>query len=164
MRIALLPALLLSVSFPAFAQDTRSAPVPDPQVRQLLDELEYEYEVDEDGDYRLVFEVAGSTEKRSQLVYVRSPVESYGVLRVREIWAPGYKAAGTDFPAAVANRLLAATQDNKVGAWAKQDEYAVFVVKLPADAGAEALDDAIDAAITTADAMEAELTPGKDEL
>jgi len=164
MRIALLPALLLSMPLPAFAQDARPAPVPDVQVRQLLDELEYEYEVDEDGDYRLVFEVAGSTEKRSQLVYVRSPVESYGVLRVREIWAPGYKAAGTDFPAAVANRLLAATQDNKVGAWAKQDEYAVFVVKLPADAGAEALDDAIDAAITSADAMEAELTPGKDEL
>ena len=50
------------------------------------------------------------------------------------------------------------------GAWAKQDEYAVFVVKLPADADAKALDDAIDAAITSADAMEAELTPGKDEL
>ena len=164
MRIALLPALLSFVSFPALAQDAKPAPAPDPQVRQLLEELEYEYEIDEDGDYRLVFEVAGSTEKRSQLVYVRSPVETYGVLRVREIWAPGYKAVGTDFPAAVANRLLGASQDNKVGAWAKQDEYAVFVVKLPADAGAKALDDAIDAAITSADAMEAELTPGKDEL
>ena len=164
MRIAFLPALLLSVSLHAVAQDEKPVPSSDPQVRQLLDELGHEYEIDEDGDYRLVFDVAGSTEKRSQLVYVRSPVETYGVLRVREIWAPGYKAAGTDFPATVANRLLAASQDNKVGAWAKQDEYAVFVVKLPADARAEALDDAIDAAITSADAMEAELTPGKDEL
>lgn len=163
MRIAFLPVLMLFV-FSAFAQDARPAPAPDPGVRQLLDELDYEYEIDEDGDYRLVFEVAGSTEKRSQLVYVRSPVETYGVLRLREIWAPGYKSAGTDFPAAVANRLLAASQDNKVGAWAKQDEYAVFVVKLPADADAKALDDAMDAAITSADAMEAELTPGKDEL
>ena len=164
MRIAILPALLPAVLLPAFAQDAKPAPAPDPHVRQLLDELEYEYEVDEDGDYRLVFEVANSTEKRSQLVYVRSPVETYGALRLREVWAPGYKAAGTDFPAAVANRLLAASQDNKVGAWAKQDEYAVFVVKLPADAGAKALDDAMDAAISSADAMEAELTPGKDEL
>jgi len=162
MRTALLPVLLLS--FSVQAQDANPARTPDPQVRQQLDELEYEYEIDEDGDYRLVFEVAGSTEKRSQLVYVRTPVETYGVLRIREIWAPGYKGAGTDFPAAVANRLLAASQDNKVGAWAKQDEYAMFVVKLPADAGVKALDDAIDAAITTADAMEAELTPGKDEL
>ena len=164
MRIAILPALLPAVLFPAFAQVAKPAPAPDPQVRQLLDELEYEYEVDEDGDYRLVFEVANSTEKRSQLVYVRSPVETYGALRLREIWAPGYKAAGTDFPAAVANRLLSASQDNKVGAWGKQDQYAVFVVRLPVDSGAEALEDAIEAAISTADAMEAELTPGKDEL
>ena len=162
MRTALLPMLLLA--FSAQAQDAKPAPAPDPQVRQQLDELGYEYEVDEDGDYRLVFEMADNTEKRSQLVYVRTPVESYGVLRVREIWSPGYKADGTVFPAPVANRLLAATQDNKVGAWAKQDEYAVFVVKLPADADAKALDDAIDAAITSADAMEAELTPGKDDL
>ena len=162
MRTALLPMLLLV--FSAQAQDQAPKPAPDPQIRQQLEELGYEYEVDADGDYRLVFEVAGSTEKRSQLVYVRTPVESYGALRMREIWAPGYKAAGTDFPAAVANRLLAATQDNKIGAWAKQDEYAVFVVKLPANADAKALDDAIDAAITSADAMEAELTPGKDEL
>jgi hypothetical protein len=162
MRTALLPALLLS--FSAHAQDATPARAPDPQVRQQLEALEYEYEVDEDGDYRMVFEMADSTEKRSQLVYVRTPVETYGVLRIREVWSPGYKAAGTEFPAGVANRLLAASQDNKVGAWAKQDEYAVFVVKLPADADAKALDDAIDAAITTADAMEAELTPGKDDL
>ena len=164
MRTTLLPMLLLA--FSAHAQDPapKPAPAPDPQVRQQLEELGYEYEVDADGDYRLVFEVAGSTEKRSQLVYVRTPVESYGALRMREVWSPGYKAAGTEFPAAVANRLLEATQDNKVGAWAKQDEYAVFVVKLPAEADAEALDDAIDAAITSADTMEAELTPGKDDL
>ena len=93
MRIAILPALLPAVLLPAFAQDAKPAPASDPHVRQLLDELEYEYEVDEDGDYRLVFEV-----------------------------------------------------------------------KLPADAGAKALDDAMDAAISSADAMEAELTPGKDEL
>lgn len=154
-------ALLLCAAVPALAQDAAKA---DPAVGRLLDQLEYEYEVDEDGDYRLVFEVDGATDKRSQLVYVRSPVETYGTLRIREIWAPGYKAAGKDFPADVANRLLAATQDNKIGAWAKQDEYAVFVVKLPADAAAQALEDAIDAAVTSADRMEAELTPGKDEL
>jgi hypothetical protein len=158
---SLLAALLICAAVPALAQETAKS---DPAVGRLLDQLEYEYDVDEDGDYRLVFEVGDSAEKRSQLVYVRSPVETYGTLRIREIWAPGYKATGTDFPAAVANRLLAATQDNKIGAWAKQDDYAVFVVKLPADAGAKALEDAIDAAVTSADRMEAELTPGKDEL
>lgn len=158
---SVLAASLLVAAIPAMAAEAGKS---DPAVGRLLDQLEYEYEVDEDGDYRLVFEVGGSAEKRSQLVYVRSPVETYGTLRIREIWSPGYKAAGGDFPPEVANRLLAATQDNKIGAWAKQDEYAVFVVKLPADAGAGALEDAIDAAVASADRMEAELTPGKDEL
>ena len=165
MRIAM-PALILSLaSFTAASQEAGANKVtPDPQVKRQLEELKYEFEVDEDGDYKLVFEVGGSTEKRSQLVYVRTPVESYGTLRVREIWSPGYKSKDKDFPVSVANRLLTATQDNKAGAWAKQHEYAVFVVRLPADAATKELDDAIDLAITSADQMEAELTPGKDDL
>jgi hypothetical protein len=165
MRVTMF-ALLLSLASVAVAAREADArkPTPDPQVRRQLEELKYEFEVDEDGDYKLVFDVGGSTEKRSQLVYVRSPVESYGVLRVREIWSPGYKSEDKDFPAPVANRLLAATQDNKAGAWAKQGEYAVFVVRLSANAPTKELDDAIDLAITSADQMEAELTPDKDDL
>ena len=165
MRVAMLALLLSMASFATASQEASFGDrTPDPQVRRQLEELKYEFEVDEDGDYKLVFDVAGSTEKRSQLVYVRSPVESYGTLRVREIWSPGYKSKDKDFPAPVANRLLTATQDNKAGAWAKQGEYAVFVVRLPANAPAKELDDAIDLAITSADQMEAELTPGKDDL
>lgn len=36
------------------------------------------------------------------------------------------------------------------------------MVKLPADADAVALDDAVEAALRSADEMEQELTPGKD--
>ena len=139
-------------------------PSPDPQIRRQLEELKYEYEVDGDGDYKLVFNLAGGKEKRSQLVYVRSPVETYGALRVREIWSPGYKSQARDFPADVANRLLAASQDNKAGAWAKQHEYAVFVVRLAAAATTKELEDAIDLAITSADEIESQLSPGKDNL
>jgi hypothetical protein len=156
-------SVLSSLSLAAGAAEPVKAPAPDPSVERLLEQLEYEYEVDEDGDYKLVFEMDGK-EKRSQLVFVRSAVESFGAHRVREVWSPGYQAEGDVLPVQVANRLLEATQDNKLGAWAKQGAYAVFVVKLPADAGAEALDDAIDAAIRSADEMEAELTPGKDEF
>lgn len=165
MRAAMLALLLSLTSFAVASQEASSKKVtPDAQIKRQLEELKYEFEVDEDGDYKLVFDVGGSTEKRSQLVYVRSPVESYGTLRVREIWSPGYKSKDKDFPASVANRLLTATQDNKAGAWAKQGEYAVFVVRLPANAPSKELDDAIDLAITSADQMEAELTPGKDDL
>lgn len=64
---------------------------------------------------------------------------------------------------AVANRLLEDSQDAKMGGWVKQDTTAMFVVKIDADATADQLSDAIDAAIRTADAMELELTK-KDEF
>ncbi|MFC5578090.1 hypothetical protein ACFPOA_08725 [Lysobacter niabensis] len=134
----------------------------DPAVKKLLDELGYKYAVDAEGDFRLTFGMDEEEDGRSQLVYVRSPVETYGAHRVREVWSPGYLAEADDFPVTVANRLLVATQDSKLGAWAKQGRYAVFVVKLSANAAASELDDAVEAALRSADEMEAELTPGKD--
>ena len=146
------------------ATAAKSKPAGDPAVRQLLDKLEYKYDVDEDGDFRLTFGLDEEKNGRSQLVFVRSPVETYGSHKVREVWSPGYLSATDEFPAEVANRLLEATQDSKLGAWAKQGRYAVFVVKLAADADASELDDAVEAALRSADEMEAELTPGKDEF
>ena len=40
----------------------------------------------------------------------------------------------------------------------------MFVVKLSSNAAAGELDDAVEAALRSADEMEAELTPGKDEF
>lgn len=131
------------------------AAAPDKAVGRVLDTLKYPYEVDEDGDYKMVFDVEGD---RTQLVFVRSAVEEFGKHRIREIWSPGYSAPGKQFSAAVANRLLEDSQDAKLGAWVKQDQLAMFVVKVDANASADALSDAIDAAMRTADAMEAELT------
>lgn len=146
------------------ATPAKSGKSGDPAVKRLLDELKYKYDVDEEGDFRLTFGLDEKDEGRSQLVFVRSPVETYGSHRVREIWSPAYQASGDEFPVKVANRLLEATQESKLGAWAKQGRYAVFVVKLPADAKAAELDDAVDAALRSADAMEQELTPGKDDF
>ncbi|WP_422507979.1 hypothetical protein [Stenotrophomonas sp. GZD-301] len=147
-------ALLLTVTaFGAHAAD------PDKVVGATLDKLDYTYEVDEDGDYKLVFDVEDG---RSQLVYVRSAVEEFGSHKIREIWSPGYTSPGKQFPAAVANRLLEDSQDAKMGGWVKQGELAMFVVKVDATASPDALSDAIDAAIRTADAMEKELTKKDD--
>jgi hypothetical protein len=131
------------------------AAAPDKAVGRVLDTLKYPYEVDEDGDYKMVFDL---DDGRTQLVFVRSTVEEYGKHKIREIWSPGYNAPGKQFPAAVANRLLEDSQDAKLGGWVKQDQLAMFVVKVDATANADALSDAIDAAMRTADAMEAELT------
>ena len=144
-----------------------AAPEADPSIAVLLDEIGYKYEVDGDGDYKLIMAIDGDDgTERSQLVFVRSPVETYGSHRIREIWSPAYKATRGAFPGPVANRLLEASNDLKLGAWVKHNGHAVIVVKLDAEAGALALEQAISAAVTSADEMERELAgdPASDEF
>lgn len=156
MKRTLLSTLLIALA----ATGSAAAADTDKAVARHLDKLGYTYEVDEDGDYRMVFDVEGD---RTQMVYVRSSVEDFGSHNIREIWSPAYSSKTKQFPVAVANRLLEDSQDAKMGGWVKQDTTAMFVVKIDADATADQLSDAIDAAIRTADAMELELTK-KDEF
>ena len=156
MKRTLLSTLLIALA----ATGSAAAADADKAVARHLDKLGYTYEVDEDGDYRMVFDVEGD---RTQMVYVRSSVEDFGSHNIREIWSPAYSSKTKQFPVAVANRLLEDSQDAKMGGWVKQDTTAMCVVKIDADATADQLSDAIDAAIRTADAMELELTK-KDEF
>lgn len=143
------------------ADETKRSTQGDPAIAAQLKKLGYEYEVDEDGDYKLTFGLDGD---RSQLAFVLSNTEEFGKLRVREVWAPAYRASGEAFPAEVANRLLEDSQDSKLGGWVKQGNMAVFVVKIAANASTDELDDALDYVLRSADEMEAELTPGQDEF
>lgn len=160
--IPLAAGLVLALSAPLRAQEAAQDAIADAGIKAQLEALEYEFEVDDDNDFKLVFEVGD--EDRSQIVYVRSPVETYGAHAVREIWSPGYTSLTEEFPAAIANRLLYASGSAKLGGWVKQGKSAVFVVKIAADASKEELAGAMDSAVTLADEMEAELTPGKDDL
>jgi hypothetical protein len=150
---------IVAASLMGVVMGSAVAAEPDRATGRLLDTLEYKYEIDEDGDYRLVFDMDN---ERTQLVFVRSNVETYGSNHVREIWSPGYKSASPQFPAQVANRLLEDSNDAKLGSWVKQGDLAMFVVKIDADASADVLSDAIDAAAKSADEIELELT-SKDE-
>lgn len=156
--LALILGLVLAAPLHAEVTDTK----PDPSIKAQLEALDYKYEIDEDGDFKLVFEIGD--EGRSQIVYVLSQVENYGELEVREIWSPAYTSPTEQFPAMIANRLLEASNQAKLGGWVKQGKNAVFVIKIPADASKEVLDDATTAAMELADEMENELTPGQDEL
>lgn len=160
LTLALLASALLALPLPVLAQATKAAASKaDPAIARQLDSLGLEHEVDADGDYQMVYEL---DDGRTQLVYVRSAVEHYGSLRVREIWSPGFQIKGGDFPAAVANRLLVDSNLAKIGSWVRQGDTAMYVVKIDADASADELSDAIDAAIRTADKLEQELTLGAD--
>lgn len=163
-RLAL-ALLLAAVAAPALAEKAETeAPTADPRIAPLLKKLGYGYEIDADGDYKLVMAVG--EDERTQLVFVRSTVETYGDTRIREIWSPAYAGNGSTFPGPVANRLLEASNALKMGAWVKNDGHAILVIKIDADADADTLDDAISAAVTSADEMERELAeePGSDEF
>ena len=152
-RFAPLFALLLSASAAAGGP-------PDGVVKAQLESKGVKFEVDADGDFKCIYALEGG---RTQMVWVRSTVASYGALRVREIWSPGYRSDVDEFPAIIANQLLTRSNTVKLGGWVKQGKNAVFVVKIPADASADQLVNAISAAVDSADAIELALT-GKDDL
>ncbi|MEB1528012.1 hypothetical protein [Xanthomonas sp. 1678] len=152
---ALLAALLAGTAAPALA-------APDQALGKRLQAMGYDVQADADGDYQLLFGLREQGRERQQLIYVRSPVETFGSHRIREIWSPAYQAKGDTLPAAVANRLLEDAQADILGGWVRQGGTAVFVVKLAADADDTALREALEAAARGADAMDAELNAGKD--
>ena len=155
-----LPALAAPPATKAAPVATAAAPS-DAALGERLRALGLNPEIDADGDYRLLFGLDGG---RQQVVYVRSHTESFGQLRIREIWSPAYQASGDTLPGPIANRLLQDGQENILGAWVRQDGTALYVTRVPADLAGPALSDAIEATTRAADAMEAELTPGKDQF
>jgi len=154
--------LFTAVLAAAATQSAVAATDPDPIVRRMLEAKSTPFEVDSDGDYKIT--VNFKDEGRTQLVFVRSVVETYGKHHVREIWSYGFQGDKDQFSALVANRLLEASNKVILGSWVKQGKSAVFVVKVSAEASADELDSAIDAAATAADEMEKELTEGRDAL
>ena len=154
LRAACLALALLALPLAGQASE------PDPVVKAQLESKGTPFEVDEDGDFRIVVRLE---DDRTQLVWVRSAVSETDFHKVREIWSPGYQSSTDQFPSSVANDLLSRSDELILGAWVKQDRVAMFVTKIPADASADALDEAIDLTAVSADATELDLT-GKDEL
>ncbi|KFN51246.1 serine/threonine-protein kinase [Arenimonas composti] len=133
----------------------------DPQVRAQLDRLGIDYEIDGDNDFQVLFETRNG---RTQLGWIRSPVESYGRHRVREIWSYGYVAQGNEIPVDIANRMLEHANLQKLGGWVRQGQYGVFVVQVSANATDAQLAEAIRICLATADGFEQELTGAADQL
>ena len=135
----------------------------DPRVKAALDELGYKYNVQENGDFHLTFTVE---DERTQLLVIRSVVQEYQEFEVRQVYSMAYKAPEKTgrIPTPVLKALLTENGTSKMGAWEIDGEAkaAYYTVRLDADAKAVAIDAAINAVITTADAMEKKLT-GKDD-
>ncbi|MCX7555481.1 hypothetical protein OS187_01305 [Xanthomonadaceae bacterium JHOS43] len=152
-------ALLLAITpLASHAQDVERGAT-DASIARKLDAKGTPYTVDDDGDYRILVNVG---EDRTQLVWVRSRVHSTDHQHVREIWTYGYRSDERRIPVHIANRLLSENFDLIVGAWARENGNAILVMKIDADADAEALNEAIDLAASVGDRMEQKLVTGDD--
>lgn len=154
----------LSAPFAAPAQepagDTAAPPAGDPVAARLA-ERGIGYEIDEDGDYRIVY--SWEREGRTQLVFVSGRAEELAGHRIREVFSPAARLEdGLDPDAAGA--LLRDSQSRKLGAWELAGDVLYYVVKLPEPFSAELLEIALAAAAETADDKELELSGDLDAL
>ena len=136
----------------------------DPRVAKALDELEINYQIDGDGDYRFGFDLG---DDRSQIGFIRSATYDFAGVEIREVFSVGLRSFGP-FDARTCNLLLVQNSQVKVGAWAvvrdaEDNHLAIFTAKIAADLAGEELLGIIAAVLKTADAMEQRLA-GRDDF
>ena len=127
-----------------------------------MDAAGLKYEVDGDGDYKLT--LSGLEGDRTQLVFVRSAVETLGNMRIREVWSPAGKlpeatdAKNLALRAAITESALVDANDKKLGGWVlkgkDKDRALFFVAQIPADLGGDDLRSAVVVVAKSADNLE----------
>jgi len=155
-----LSILALSLALATIAPAASAPREPSRNLQKLLDKARLKYQVDDDGDFKITYDLGGG---RTQLAYVRSAASEYGSLQLREILSIGYAAKEAEVPADVARRALAASADTKLGAWSLRGRLLIYVSKVPASADARELADAIEFTATVADRFEQETDGARDD-
>jgi hypothetical protein len=152
------------ISYTARAQiGGKKGPSYDRRAQQALDAIDKKYEIDDDGDFRII---DAYDDGRSQIIYVNSATEMFGDVEVREVWGP-IMVIKEDLSADVANNLLRASDRTKIGGWVLQQvadgEAVAFKAKIAADADPKVLGNVILVVGVTADEKEKELV-GTDDF
>lgn len=106
----------------------------DDRVRSALDTESINYEIDDDGDFKVIFDLG---EGRSQVAFVNSNTETFDGLEIREVWSVGLVGNG-QLTAEVANSLLARNATYKLGGWeiAQQGGKVMAIFKICVSASA----------------------------
>ena len=130
----------------------------DSRVQALLEQLELKYDVDNDGDFRVGFELENG---RAQLGFIRSETTQFGKFDIREIFAVAHISEGP-LPADLANALLIYNAHVKLGSWRIERQsdgkcVVAFAVQIAADTDAVSLYTALRLVIDTADNIERKL-------
>lgn len=146
--------LLMAAAAPAAAQD--------PSVEKRLAAIGAKYEIDEDGDYKIV--ISWQKEARSQIVFISGRTQEVGGLVIREVFAPAAIIEEHDIDGKQALALMELSGKSKLGSWEIRGGVVYFVAKVLDDISAEQLDAVMTIISETADEKEIELTGGKDDL
>jgi len=133
----------------------------DAAVETRLNARGLKYEIDGDGDYKIL--ISYKDEGRTQLVFVSGATESVKGLVVREVFSPAGRV-GDDGLGSKALSLLEESRTQKIGAWEVSDDVLYYVIKLPDSVDATQLEAAIEIAAESADNKEIELSGDKDAL
>ena len=154
--IATLAALAIATAaaLPAAAADK--------SVERRLDAQGMKYEVDGDGDYKIIYNY--SKEGRTQLVFVSGKTESVAGFTIREVFSPAARIEKDGINGRKALELLEESRNNKLGSWEIQGDVLYFVIKLPDSMTAKEMEAAMDIAAQTADDMEIEISGDRDDL
>jgi hypothetical protein len=129
----------------------------DASVKKVLDKADLKYEIDDDGDFKLVIGLGGG---RTQLVFVYSSVLTYEDVTVRTIMSPLKVAESQEeLTSDLLYQLLVENGENKIGSWeiieAPDGKRMVqYVVKVPTDLNADELRSMIGLAAVAADQVE----------
>ena len=151
-----LPLLALACLLPLAAS---SAHASDASVKSRLEARGVKYEIDDDGDYKIL--ISYKSEGRTQLVFVSGATQSVAGFQVREVFSPVARVEEDG----IAKQALALLEENrrmKIGAWEIAGDVLYYVIKLPDTVGATELEAAIEIAAQNADDKEIELSGDKD--
>jgi len=138
------------------------AKVPDASVKTRLDARDIKFEVDQAGDYQLVFSF--EEDEGTQIVFLGGGTEDFGAIKVREVFAPAARLKDGAVTGELALELLGESRTRKVGAWEAATDLLYYVIKLPDSANAEQLELATNLAAQMADDLEKRLSGDRDEL
>lgn len=136
-----------SIGMLLVACNLQAASPADASIGKKLDAQQLKYEVDGDGDYKLLFETADG---RSQVVWVNSAVETLGGMRIREVISIGGKLAKVksaediSAQAVLTSGAMMQSSNQKLGGWvlktSGEDSVFYYVAQIPADLNATDLD------------------------
>ncbi|WP_298575514.1 hypothetical protein [uncultured Luteimonas sp.] len=146
-------ALAVLATLPAWA---------DTSVAKRLDARGVTYTVDEDGDYKVIYNY--SEEGRTQLAFVSGGTEDIAGFRIREVFAPAARLEQDRVDGRRALELLGDSRSQKLGAWEVAGDVLYFVIKLPDSVDGAGLEAALDVVAQVADDKEIELSGDRDEL